>query len=186
MISKLKTSLLVLLVTAINSGVFAQNTNPYEKFGYVSKVEYKLPMEDFFRIINTDTTSEIKSMVIDFEKHIAYLLGEKDALITEFIIDPQEVLTWLSPDPKASKYPHQSPYVYCSNNPIMRVDIDGMADDWYEDANGNATWQNSKAQTYTDKNGNTYKNIGSEYLTFDGTNLTYYTQKEDKNGNLSI
>jgi hypothetical protein len=131
MISKLKTSLLVLLVTAINSGVFAQNTNPYEKFGYVSKVEYKLPMEDLFRIINTDTTSEIKSMVIDFENHIAYLLGEKDALITEFIIDPQEVLTWLSPDPKAHKYPHQSPYAYCSNNPVMKVDPDGMEDDWF-------------------------------------------------------
>jgi hypothetical protein len=69
-------------------------------------------------------------MVIDFEKHIAYLLGKKDALITEFIIDPQEVLTWLTPDPKASKYPHQSPYAYCSNNPVMKVDPDGMEDDW--------------------------------------------------------
>ena len=38
---------------------------------------------------------------------------------------------WLSVDPLADKLPHQSPYVYCSNNPIGRVDPDGMLDDDY-------------------------------------------------------
>lgn len=32
---------------------------------------------------------------------------------------------WLSVDPQAAKYPHQSNYVYCSNNPIMVVDPNG-------------------------------------------------------------
>ena len=32
---------------------------------------------------------------------------------------------WLSVDPMAAKYPHQSNYVYCSNNPIMVVDPNG-------------------------------------------------------------
>ncbi|MDL2297211.1 RHS repeat-associated core domain-containing protein, partial [Bacteroidales bacterium OttesenSCG-928-E04] len=32
---------------------------------------------------------------------------------------------WLSVDPMAGKYPHQSNYVYCSNNPIKLVDPDG-------------------------------------------------------------
>ena len=32
---------------------------------------------------------------------------------------------WLSVDPMASKYPHQSNYVYCSNNPIKVVDPNG-------------------------------------------------------------
>ena len=35
---------------------------------------------------------------------------------------------WLSVDPLASKYPHQSSYVYCSNNPIMLIDPTGMND----------------------------------------------------------
>ena len=32
---------------------------------------------------------------------------------------------WLSVDPQASKYPHQSNYVYCSNNPIKVIDPNG-------------------------------------------------------------
>ena len=37
---------------------------------------------------------------------------------------------WLSVDPQASKYPQQSNYVYCSNNPIKVVDPNG--EDEYE------------------------------------------------------
>ena len=36
---------------------------------------------------------------------------------------------WLSVDPMSGKYPHQSNYVYCSNNPIKNVDPDGD-DEW--------------------------------------------------------
>ena len=32
---------------------------------------------------------------------------------------------WLSVDPMAGKYPHQSNYVYCSNNPIRIIDPNG-------------------------------------------------------------
>ena len=32
---------------------------------------------------------------------------------------------WLSVDPMSGKYPHQSGYVYCGNNPIMVVDPNG-------------------------------------------------------------
>ena len=37
---------------------------------------------------------------------------------------------WLSVDPQVSKYPHQSNYVYCSNNPIKVIDPNG--EDVYE------------------------------------------------------
>ena len=36
---------------------------------------------------------------------------------------------WLSVDPMASKYPHQSNYVYCSNNPLKVIDPNGE-DEW--------------------------------------------------------
>jgi RHS repeat-associated protein len=39
---------------------------------------------------------------------------------------------WLSVDPLSDKYPHQSPFMFCSGNPVMRVDMDGMEDDWVE------------------------------------------------------
>jgi RHS repeat-associated protein len=41
--------------------------------------------------------------------------------------DPR-VSLWLSPDPLAEKYPWISPYVYCRNNPINRIDPTGMKD----------------------------------------------------------
>ena len=32
---------------------------------------------------------------------------------------------WLSVDPLSDKYPGSSPYVYCANNPVRLVDVDG-------------------------------------------------------------
>lgn len=40
------------------------------------------------------------------------------------IYDPR-VSRWLSVDPKASKFPYESPYVYVSNNPLIYTDPDG-------------------------------------------------------------
>jgi RHS repeat-associated protein len=37
---------------------------------------------------------------------------------------------WGAPDPLAEKYYSVSPYAYCSNNPINRIDPDGNADFW--------------------------------------------------------
>lgn len=42
-----------------------------------------------------------------------------------------ELSVWLSVDPLSDDYPHQSPYAYCSNNPVMRVDPDGRSDNEY-------------------------------------------------------
>ena len=37
---------------------------------------------------------------------------------------PRESI-WLSVDPLAEKYPNESPYIYCGNNPIVYIDPDG-------------------------------------------------------------
>ena len=37
-----------------------------------------------------------------------------------------KTLLWLNVDPKAEKYPHESSYMYCGNNPVAFVDPDGM------------------------------------------------------------
>jgi len=38
---------------------------------------------------------------------------------------------WLAVDPLQSKYPNQSPYNYCSNDPIVFIDPDGMEVIWH-------------------------------------------------------
>ena len=45
---------------------------------------------------------------------------------------------WLSVDQMAAKYPHQSNYVYCSNNPIRIIDPNGE-DEWDLARNGTLT-----------------------------------------------
>ena len=76
---------------------------------------------------------------------------------------------WLSVDPLADKYPHLSPYAYCSDNPIMRIDPDGMADDWYESASGNITWTDCKSQQELDANGIKGTYLGQAHVVFNGS-----------------
>ena len=42
------------------------------------------------------------------------------------------IMMWLSVDPMSDERPNVSPYSYCQNNPIGRVDTWGMLDDEYE------------------------------------------------------
>jgi RHS repeat-associated protein len=41
-----------------------------------------------------------------------------------------------SVDPMASERSWVSPYSYCQNSPVMRVDPTGALDDWYETPSG--------------------------------------------------
>ena len=64
---------------------------------------------------------------------------------------------WLSVDPMSDKYPHQSNYVYCSNNPIKLIDPNGE-DEWELSRDGYLTKrENGRTDVdivyATDKNG---------------------------------
>ena len=49
-----------------------------------------------------------------------------------------DLSVWLSVDPMAAKYPSLSPYVYCANNPVKLVDIDGC--DWVLSIGNKVYW----------------------------------------------
>ena len=51
---------------------------------------------------------------------------------------------WLSVDPLADARAWSSPYSYCQNNPVGRVDDSGMLDDKYFDENGNYLGDDNK------------------------------------------
>ena len=60
---------------------------------------------------------------------------------------------WHVVDPLAEKYCGVSPYTYCKNNPILRIDIDGK-DDYVVNKNGYVLfWKNTK---YEDKGDRVY------------------------------
>ena len=73
---------------------------------------------------------------------------------------------WLVVDPLAEKRYSNSTFSYASNNPINKIDSNGMLDDWVEDKNGNIYWnENATSQTST-KEGETY--LGKTVVLFDG------------------
>lgn len=87
-------------------------------------------------------------------------------------------------DPLCEKYYSVSPYAYCGNNPVNRIDPDGR--DWYEDEDGNTMWRRDQAKEHTDDNGKVWKNIGTEYLHIRGNNATLFQQGTNAAGELTL
>ena len=79
---------------------------------------------------------------------------------------------WMVPDLLAEKYYSVSPYAYCGNNPIKRLDLDGR--DWYENEAGSAAfWRDSKDPTIK-LDGYEYHNVGSSYtVSYDWGRIDY-------------
>jgi RHS repeat-associated protein len=85
---------------------------------------------------------------------------------------------FISRDQLFEKYPFMSPYSYCSNNPVNRIDPTGMEDDWYQDSKTGATfWKAGNAPT-AEKDGVTYNNIGETHSNTVGNTTFNYTQNE--------
>ena len=78
---------------------------------------------------------------------------------------------WDRVDPLCEKYYNVSPYVYCHNNPVMCIDLDGR--DWY---------QNNETTYYTWFDGN----IGREGFTYIGGKGSLLGEFESKINNILI
>ena len=100
---------------------------------------------------------------------------------------------WLSVDPMSDKYPSLSPYNYCSNSPVKRIDPDGLTD--YEvdgtirsinDGNNNlritvSQRQYKRLERKFNKGGNSYNSYRSKMMEKNGyttfNNSTYTTSE---------
>ena len=74
-----------------------------------------------------------------------------------------------SRDPLMNEKPWLTPYHYCSNNPVGRVDPSGMSDDWYEDENGNIQWTDYKSQEEMNATGLSGRYLGESVIVFNGS-----------------
>ena len=88
------------------------------------------------------------------------------------------LMRFTRPDPLAGKYYSTSPYAYCANNPVNRVDPTGM--DWIEDKKGNVFWYKQINQDNVPKG---YKYIGTEY---NGISIISYDAYENTFGTKSL
>ena len=72
------------------------------------------------------------------------------------------VPSWTSVDPLAEKYYNISPYVYCGNNPVNRIDPDGC-DSIYYDQNGSELYRIKNKSTDVIFGIRTKNNVGQFY-----------------------
>jgi RHS repeat-associated protein len=85
---------------------------------------------------------------------------------------------WMSTDPKSQYF---SPYLAMGNTPMKSIDpTGGSADDYFQNAKGDVIWRPSTAGSVS-HNGETYKNIGSTFVQFNGQQLIVNGQ-EWRNG----
>jgi len=96
---------------------------------------------------------------------------------------------WHVVDPIAGKYFSSTPYNYVDNNPIKRTDPDGK--DWFRnETTGAIEWRAIKGKQGEQKSlkgsSDTWTNLGSLILRFDGKSLTVFSQSEDEEGNLTM
>ena len=85
---------------------------------------------------------------------------------------------FISRDVLFEEKPWFTPYHYCSNNPVVRVDPSGMLDDWYRSEDGSATiWREGNAETI-EVDGETYHNIGENYSYTQGNTTFNYNQND--------
>ena len=78
---------------------------------------------------------------------------------------------WFVVDPLSEERYSNSAYSYTGNNPINKIDPNGMLDDWVEDREGHIYWDKNAISQATTKEGEKY--LGKTVVVFNG----YYDEK---------
>ena len=94
-------------------------------------------------------------------------------------MDPAEG-RFTSIDPLAEKYYSVSPYAYCGNNPVNRIDPGGK--DWYETNNRKIFWTDYSSQKDLDNNKIEGKHLGQAHVVFNGSRDEKLRTKNGKSG----
>lgn len=104
--------------------VMAQDINPFESIGKEGRI-ITLSKGKYLEIENNDSLQRIGSVIVDMYTGEIYELLDSDTLYQESDLSPTIITRWWSVDPLASKYPGQSPYAFCNNNPLLYKDPNG-------------------------------------------------------------
>jgi len=119
---------LLLILVILLSFVIVNAQNPFVEYGYTPKIA-TLSQGQYNEFFDNDTLVQIGSVLFNTNSKQIVAFVETDTLYSEATLEPDIVSRWISPDPLASERPSWSPYNFCSNNPIIRIDPDGMLDD---------------------------------------------------------
>lgn len=131
--------------------------NPFEKFGYTPKIG-TLSKGKYIEHFDTDSIVQIGSVLFNpFTKKITGFVVQ-ETVYSEATLQPEIVSRWLTPDPLADEREWVNPYNFVQNNPILRIDPDGLLDDFHIYADGSIVRQKTDDATdtfiYHDSSGN--------------------------------
>ena len=104
-----------------------ENDSPYVIFGDTTRT-LDCRHADYARfdvpVILDDGT--FATLIFDFPRGIAELKDEEGRVLATDTLPKHLQAIFLSVDPKASDYPHVSPYAYCMGNPVNAIDPMGL------------------------------------------------------------
>jgi hypothetical protein len=107
--------------------IVAQNSNPYEQFGYQPKNQYVMTKNyDGLLLVNKDSSATSKKMLINFKEKQISVINDSDKTINTFAFSEDDFARFLSSDLLTKQYPMLSPYQYAANRPIDGIDLDGL------------------------------------------------------------
>lgn len=114
------------LIIAFLLGISSINaqTNPFEELGYTPRFA-TLSKGQFNEFHDNDTIVQIGSVLLNTKTKQIIAFVQQDTLYSEATLQPDIVSRWISPDPLAHKFAHESPYIFVGNNPIIFIDPDG-------------------------------------------------------------
>lgn len=119
----MKAFLKALTLFIITSYSYAQT--PFDSFVKSDKKKEMLGDKPVvFRAENSDTTGKIKFVELNLNDMTLVYYDRLNTIIRAVDVKPTD-FKWLSVDPLASKYPHETPYNYVGNNPLLYIDPDG-------------------------------------------------------------
>ena len=142
----MKNKLTILMLLISFAAIGQEGYNPYAIFGttdtfdieaaHKAKAEKeKQEKENLFYLFNADTTATMQILAFDFVNGKVYAYNANEELLGTLYYFEYGDAAFLSTDPHWYNYAHLSPYHYCSNNPIMKIDPTGM-DEWEINSKG--------------------------------------------------
>ena len=167
------------IVTSFTLSISAQT--PYDNFAPEQSVKSMIEMpETQFKVVNSDSNSEIHSIKFDKNTLSLNLLNKSDSVFKSITLNPNEK-KFTSIDPLAEKYYHISPYAYCANNPVNAIDFRGDSITYII----NSTVTNADGTTSIGRSSYYYGQDASGNYGFIGSNGSIYLGSDTYLNNLT-
>lgn len=161
---------ILLMVSSIHAQDVFRNHGFDKEMLTLSKGKYK-------EVFTNDDVVQIGTVLLNTKNNEVIKFLEEGS--PELFYKEEYSSRFLTIDPLAEKFPWQSPYIYCSNNPVNRIDPTGMADFWY---NGKVIGNDGVDNGLIYAIKTTEKSFGSENEQVDGAGLS----KKDLKSTLSF